>query len=258
MAQASVTSAFGALLKEWRGIRRMSQLDLSNAADVSARHISFLESGRSKPSQPMATHLAIALDLPRAERNRLLAAAGFAPVWRTHELDEAAMAAVHAALAWTLERHNPYPAAVLDRHWNVVEQNAASSALLAALGVEGEINFLDQMTGEGRMRQIIDNWSSVGGYLLARLRTESAAVGGDPVLDAAIDKLVQDPEIELGDVDYPPVVTADFRIGDACLSLFSTIAQFGTAEDLALAELRIELFFPADEPSREFLELLSQ
>lgn len=251
------SSPFGAVLKEWRGLRRMSQLDLSNAAEVSARHISFLESGRSKPSRPMAVHLAEALDLPRSERNRLLTAAGFSPMWRQQELDDAAMAPIQAALQWTLDRHNPYPAVVLDRHWRVVEMNAASKSMMAALGIEGEIDFLDQMTGDGAMRQIIDNWSSVGRYILVRLRTESAAVGGDPVLDAAIERLAADPELEVSLEELPPVVTADLRIGDACLSLFSTIAQFGTAEDLALAELRIELFFPADEPSREFLEAIA-
>jgi len=248
---------FGAVLKEWRGIRRLSQLELSNVADVSARHISFLESGRSKPSRPMALHLASALDIPRAERNRLLTAAGFAPVWREQQRDAQAMAPVHQAIQWTLERHNPYPAVVLDRHWRVVDQNQASRTLLAALGVTGEIDFLDQVTGDGELRKIIDNWSEVGHYMLTRLRTESAAVGGDPVLDHAIQRLAVDPALRIADGDLPPVVSVDFRVGDACVSLFSTIAQFGTAEDLALAELRIELFFPADEPSREFLEALA-
>lgn len=251
------TVTFGSVLKEWRGIRRLSQLELSNVADVSARHISFLESGRSKPSRPMALHLATALDIPRAERNRLITAAGFAPIWSERELDTEAMAPVHQALQWTLERHNPYPAVVLDRHWRVTDQNEACASLLAALGIEGEIDFLAEMTGNGSLRQIIDNWSTVGHYLLTRLRTESAAVGGDPILDEAIERLASDPELGFTDGELPPVVSVDFRLGDACVSLFSTIAQFGTAEDLALAELRIELFFPANDVSREFLHALS-
>lgn len=252
-----MSTTFGSVLKEWRGIRRMSQLDLSNVADVSARHISFLESGRSRPSRPMAMHLAEALDLPRADRNRLLTAAGFSPMWRTHDLAADVMAPVHDAIRWTLERHLPYPAMVLDRHWQVVDQNTASQALLAGLGITGEISFLDEMVGDGALWAMIDNQGEVGRYLLTRLRTESAAVGGDPVLDAAIEQLAANSDLTPVDEPLPPVVTADFRIGDVCLSLFSTIAQFGTAEDLALAELRIELFFPADEPTRDFLETLA-
>lgn len=248
---------FGAVLKEWRSIRRMSQLDLSSTADVSARHISFLESGRSKPSRSMAIHLAEALDLPRRERNRLLTAAGFAPIWQTRDLSDESMAPVHAAIRWTLDRHNPYPAVVLDRHWNMTDQNQAAATLFAAVGATMPMNFLDEMTGDGHLRQLIDNWGVVGRHMLTRLRTESAAYGGDTVLDDAIDRLSQDPTLSVVEDAMPPVIPIDFRIGETCLSLFSTIAQFGTAEDLALAELRVELFFPADEATRDFLESLA-
>ena len=252
------STTFGAVLKEWRGIRRMSQLDLSNLADVSARHISFLESGRSKPSRPMALHLAEALEIPLAERNRLLSAAGFTPQWHQRDMDTEAMTPVREALGWTLARHDPYPAVVLDRHWNIVDQNRSSQMMLGALGLEGAVSFLDEMRAGGSMREVIDNWSTVGRFMLSRLRTESAALGGDPVLDAAIAELAADEAIGELDAPLPPVVTVDFRIGDACVSLFSTIAQFGTAEDLALAELRIELFFPADEPTRALLEAIAE
>jgi transcriptional regulator with XRE-family HTH domain len=251
------SATFGTVLKEWRGIRRMSQLDLSNAAEVSARHISFLESGRSKPSRPMALHLAEALELPRGERNRLLTAAGFSPMWHKQELDSEAMAPIHDAIRWTLDRHNPYPAVVLDRHWKVIDRNEAASAMFAGLGLPDDLDFLDAMTTPGGIRDLVDNWSSVGRYMHSRLRTESAAVGGDAVLDAAVEKLAADPELEPTDEPFPPIVTLDLRLGDAVLSMFSTIAQFGTAEDLALAEFRIELFFPGDEPTRQFLEALS-
>lgn len=248
------TATFGAVLKEWRHHRRMSQLDLSNRADVSARHISFLESGRSKPSRTMAVHLAEALEIPRGERNRLLTAAGFAPMWQARDIDGDELKPVNDAISWTLERHDPLPAVVLDRHWKVVRQNRSSAAIFGALGIEGDIDFLDEMTSEdGRMRRLIDNWPAVGRFLLARLRTESSAVGGDPVLDAAIEQMAVDPELATADQPLPPMVNVDLRLGDTCLSLFSTIAQFGTAEDLTLAELRIELFFPADEPTRQFL-----
>ncbi|MEM7091839.1 MAG: helix-turn-helix transcriptional regulator [Actinomycetota bacterium] len=250
-------TTFGSVLKEWRGIRRMSQLDLSNAAEVSARHISFLESGRSRPSRPMAVHLADALEIPRGERNRLLSAAGFAPMWSEHDLDSDEMQPILRALEWTLDRHDPYPAMVIDRHWNVVRQNRTSQTMLGALGLVEPVNFLQEMTQPGGVRDLIDNWPTVGRFMLSRLRTESAALGGDDVLDQAIADLVDDPEIRTSDEPFPPIVNVDLRIGDTCLALFSTIAQFGTAEDLAIAELRIELFFPADEPTRSFFELLA-
>jgi len=234
----------------------MSQLDLSALAEVSARHISFLESGRSKPSRPMAVHLAEALDIPRTDRNRLLTAAGFAPMWQEHDLDTDAMAPVREALSWTLDRHDPYPAMVLDRHWNVEQANKSATLMLAALGLEPNMSFLREMTHPDGARSLIDNWPTVGRFMLSRLRTESAAVGGDEVLDAAIAVLVDDVEIRTDDEPFPAVANVDFRVGDACISLFSTIAQFGTAEDLALAELRIELFFPADDTTREFFEAL--
>ena len=236
----------------------MSQLDLSNTAEVSARHISFLESGRSKPSRPMALHLAEALELPRGERNRLLTAAGFSPMWQQQDLDSEAMAPIHDAIRWTLDRHNPYPAVVLDRHWRVVDLNTAASTIFASLGLPDNVDFLDAMTTPGGVRDLIDNWASVGRFLHSRLRTESAAVGGDAVLDATVAKLAADPEIGPSDEPFPPIVMLDLRLGDAVLSLFSTIAQFGTAEDLALAEFRIELFFPGDETTREFLEALTE
>lgn len=251
------TMTFGTVLKEWRGIRRMSQLDLSNAADVSARHISFLESGRSKPSRPMALHLAETLELPRGERNRMLSAAGFSPMWHQHDLDAEAMAPIQAALQWTLDRHNPYPAVVLDRHWKVVDLNQAASTMFAALGLPERVDFLAQMTQTGGVRDLIDNWSEVGRFMHSRLRTESAALGGDEILDAAIAHLAEDPELVPTDQAFQPIVTIDLRLGDALISMFSTIAQFGTAEDLALAEFRIELFFPADEPTRSLLETLA-
>lgn len=235
----------------------MSQLDLSVLADVSARHISFLESGRSKPSQPMAVHLAEALELPRSERNRLLAAAGFAPLWNEHDMHSEQMAPVRKALAWTLDRHNPYPAVVLDRHWYVVDRNRAAGTVFGLLGIEGEISFLDEMTQPDGLRRLIDNWGTVGRFVLSRLRMESAAVGGDAVLDEAVQRLTDDPEIDPTATEFPPVVNLDFRVGDVCISMFSTIAQFGTAEDMALAELRIELFFPADDITGEFLDAIA-
>lgn len=205
----------------------------------------------------MVVHLAETLDVPLADRNRLLTAAGFAPMWQSRDLATPEMAPVHDAMRWTLDRHNPYPAVVMDRHWSVLYENQAATMMFDLLGLERPVDFLTEMTQPDGVRQIIDNWAEVGRYLLGRLRTESVAIGGDEQLDAAIDLLRADPEVGPPVSAQPPFVTLDFRLDDLCLSLLSTIAQFGTAEDLTLSEARIELFFPADDATREFLESLA-
>lgn len=244
----TMTSTFGSVLKEWRSTRRMSQLDLGSIAEVSPRHISFLESGRSNPSRPMVLHLADVLEVPRPERNRLLGAAGFSPIYIAHEPTSEAMEPIRKAIAWTVERHDPYPAFVLDRHWNVIDANSSAEFVLAMLGVPANASMLELFVDPAGIRGQIENWPEVGYFLLTRLRTESSVVGGDPVLDAAIAQLVADPTIAPPDEGpLPPALAAVIRLGDSTVSLLSTIAHFGSAEDIALADHRIELFFPADE-----------
>jgi transcriptional regulator with XRE-family HTH domain len=252
-----MTSSFGNVLKEWRAVRRMSQLDLGSEADVSSRHISFLESGRSRPSRIMVLHLAETLAMPRGERNRLLTAAGFAPVYTAHDVSEPAMEPVHRAIARTLDRHDPYPGIVLDRHWQVVDANRGAVALFELMGVGPRPDMLGLFLNPDGLRTLVSNWPRVGYFMLSRLRTESVAVGGDEVLDAAIADLAADESIappETGPL--PPTITIDLVVGDLTLSMFSTIAQFGSAEDLALADQRIELFFPADDSTGGFLRSL--
>jgi transcriptional regulator with XRE-family HTH domain len=248
---ANMTSTFGLVLKEWRGVRRMSQLELGSSADVSPRHISFLESGRSNPSRPMVLHLTEVLEVPRQERNRFLGAAGFAPMYEKHDPESAAMEPIRQAISWTLQQHDPFPAIVLDRHWNVLDVNKAAAMMFAMLGVDAEINMIDVLIHSDNVREQIVNWSEVGYFLLTRLRTESAAVGGDDILDAAIALLLTDDEITPPTTSpLPPALPAIFKIDELQVSLLSTIAQFGSAEDIALVDQRIELFFPADEATR--------
>jgi len=254
MSTTAAIPAFGTVLKEWRGVRRMSQLELGSIADVSPRHISFLETGRSQPSRQMILHLANVLDVPRQERNRLLGAAGFAPQYESHAPDSAAMKPIADAIEWTLRQHDPFPAIVLDRHWNVVNTNSAGSMMFAMLELAEQTNLIHEFVHGHNLRERIVNWSKVGYFLLTRLRTESAAVGGDPVLDEAISALAKDPSITPPSAArLPPVLPAIFRIGDTEVSLLSTIAQFGSAEDIALADQRLELFFPADEATKQLL-----
>ncbi|MGF1477675.1 MAG: helix-turn-helix domain-containing protein [Geminicoccaceae bacterium] len=246
---------FGSALKDWRRQRRMSQLDLALAADVSARHIAFLETGRSQPSRAMVIRLSDTLDVPRAQRNFLLEAAGYAPAYRRRDLDADDMAQVRAAVAWMLERHDPFPALALDRHWSIVQANRSATALLAAVGLGPGDSLLAAMIGPEGLRTALVNWPEVARHLFVRLRTESAHLGGDVVLDEVANELAREGVVEAGDPSrsLPAVIPARYRIGERVLSLFSTLTQFGTAEDIALAELTIELMFPADLETKAFL-----
>lgn len=247
--------SFGALLKDWRGRRRISQLDLSLSADVSSRHIAFLETGRSKPSRDMVVQLSEALMVPRADRNALLNAAGFAALYRRRDLTDAEMAHVHDAVSWTLERHDPYPALAVDRHWSIVMANRCGASLLGGVGLDVGDSLLDAITDSPALRDAVENWSDLVRHMSVRLRTESAHLGGDAVLDAAADKLAAEAgtKPEAPDSALEAVVPTRYRVGNMVLSFFSTIAQFGSAEDIALADLKIELMFPADEVTKQVL-----
>lgn len=176
---------FGSALKEWRAKRRLSQLELGLTANVSARHIAFLETGRSRPSRSMVLQLGEALDVPRAERNRMLDSAGFRPAWTARAQDNADMEPVRRAIARIIERHDPYPAFVIDRHWTIVTANRSGTMVLAAFGIGAGGSMLEAMLEPGRAAAMIENWPEVAAHMIARLRTESAHFGGDPVLDKA-------------------------------------------------------------------------
>jgi transcriptional regulator with XRE-family HTH domain len=253
---AQLNGSYGNALREWRGKRKLSQLDLSLCANVSARHIAFLETGRSRPSRAMVMHLGEALEVPRGERNRMLDAAGFRPAWVSRPLSAAELDPVRRAIARVTDRHDPYPALVVDRHWNIVSANRSGALVLAAFGVADGDSILSAMLEPGRAETMIENWPEVAAHTLARLRTESAHLGGDAILDEAASQLARDPALLKAPVhaDMPAIVPTRYRLGGQIYSVFGTIAQFGTAEDIALADLRIELLFPADEATRALLE----
>ncbi len=250
-----MAEAFGTLLKEWRSRRRMSQLDLALASNVSARHISFLETGRAKPSQPMVLRLSESLEVPRSNRNALLNAAGFAQAYKARRFDEAEMSDVSAAMTWMLDRHDPFPAIALDRHWHIVRMNTCSKALLEPMGIGQGDSLLEAFLSGGPFAAALENRDEIAGHMVSRLRTESAHLGGDGVLDTAADRLAamvgEDPPVR--ESRMPAIIAARYRVGDVTLSMFSTIAQFGSTEDIVLAEMKIELMFPADEFTRQAL-----
>jgi transcriptional regulator with XRE-family HTH domain len=258
--EAAMTTQFGDLLRHWREARKLSQLDLGLSANVSARHISFLETGRARPSRAMVLNLGGVLDVPRGSRNALLHAAGFAPNYRARAMDEAEMGPITAALDWMLERHMPYPAMVLDRHWTIVRANPMAAMMLAQMGLSVDANLVEALLDETGLPALIENWQEVAHHLVQRLRAEATRLGGDPWLGEMAERLAG----RIGAAAPGPgagseaVIPTRYRLGDMTLSFFSTISQFSTAEDIALADWKIEHLFPADEATRDIIVALAQ
>ncbi len=254
-----MTNSFGVALKEWRRQRRMSQLDLGLSAEVSSRHISFLETGRARPSRAMVLKLCEELEVPRAARNHLLTAAGIAPAYSARPLSEENMRPVRSAVDWMLERHAPFPAFALDRHWTLMELNRPASLLFRGMRLGRGDSLIAALAENPHLRGALENLDELLVHVVARLRIESAHLGGDPLLDAAVASLRKDMgrQPAKAAVVLPAFVPTRYRVRDRTLSLFSTIAQFGSAEDIALAELKIELMFPADAASKDFLLALT-
>jgi transcriptional regulator with XRE-family HTH domain len=247
--------AFPAALKHWRQTRRLSQLDLAMAADVSARHVAFLETGRAKPSRDMLLHLAEVLAVPRAARNRLLHLAGFAPVYPALPLDDTALGPVRAAMDWTIARHAPYPGVIMDGLWRLVALNRPATMLFAAIGLAPGDSLLDAICAPHGVTDMIENWPEVGYHTMIRLRCESAAAGGIAALDRAADHLAHDPRIKgwQAPAELPAIVPTVYAASGMRLSLFSTYATFGSAEEVTLRDMKIELMFPADEATKDIL-----
>jgi transcriptional regulator with XRE-family HTH domain len=253
----------GPLLKEWRRRRHMSQLDLSLEADVSARHLSFIETGRAKPSAEMVVHLAEQLDVPLRDRNQLLLAAGFAPAYGQRSLDAPELEPVRAALQRVLDGHAPNPALVIDRHWGLVAANAAVGALIDGAAphlLEPPVNVLRLSLHPEGLAPRIANLAEWRAHLLDRLGRE-AVTSGDPALAALPEELAgypcdqpaQSPDLEAGAIAVPLRIRHD----DGVLSFISTVTTFGTALDVTVSELSIESFFPADARTAEALRSLA-
>jgi transcriptional regulator with XRE-family HTH domain len=250
----------GELLRDWRQRRRLSQLDLSNEAEVSARHLSFLETGRSRPSREMVLHLAEQLDIPLRERNELLLAAGYAPVYGRRTLDDPDMAAVRAALDLVLTAYEPYPAVVVDRGWNMVAGNRSIALLTDGVApefLEPPVNVLRLgLHPDGLARRVLNlpQWRT---HLLTRLARE-AHVTADPELAALHRELVTMPGGR--DAAPPDGIAVPLRLRHEAgpLTFLSTVTTFGTAVDLTAAELSVEAFLPADAHTADVLRSAAQ
>jgi transcriptional regulator with XRE-family HTH domain len=259
MTVLDTRAGVGDLLKAWRGKRRMSQFDLSLAADVSTRHLSYVETGRSKPSRAFLMHVAEHLDVPLRARNDLLVAAGYAPVYGETDLDDPAMAQVRHALELVLAQQEPYPALVVDRVWNLVLANNGATVLFEDLDPRflESPNVLRASLHPDGMASRIEDFDVFSGHILSRLRRQ-VALTGDEQLTALYDELAAFPNVETVEpfTDHPGVVLpVRIRSSRGVLSFFTTAATFGTAADVTLSELTVESFFPADEATRRALTL---
>ena len=253
---ASAARAIGPLLQYWRKTRSLSQLALAHEADVSPRHICFLETGRAKPSREMVMLLSNVLDVPLRERNAMLLAAGFAPMYAESQLDAPQLRAVQTALLAILRQQEPFPAVVMNRHWDLVQVNEAArrffGLLLGERATAGPANVVRLMFDPNGLRPCVSNWEVVAETLLQRVHRE--AVGGVP--DATTDELLADVLAYPGvpkhlrrlNLAAPsvPVIPICFCKGEHVFNYFSAVTTLGTPQDVTLQEMRIEAFFPAD------------
>ena len=241
----------GELLRGWRQHRRLSQLDLANEAEVSTRHLSCVETGRARPSRAFVLHVAEHLDVPLRARNELLVAAGYAPVYGQTDLDAPEMASVRQAIALVLRHAEPFPALVVDRHWDLVDANSGLGLMLGLVSPHllERPNVLRISLHPDGLAPHLEDLALYSAHVLTGLRRDAAALG-DPALLALHDELAGYPGVRTEmPVDQPPGVVLPVRLRTpyGLLSFFTTLSRFGTAADVTLAELCVESFFPADE-----------
>lgn len=259
----------GHLIRDWRQLRRLSQLDLALEAEISQKHLSFIESGRSAPSRDMVLHLAEYLAVPLRERNALLLAAGYAPVYLERSLEDPSLQAAKSAIDLVLKGHEPYPAVAVDRHWTLLAANAAVTPLLGLVAdaelLRPPVNVLRLSLHPGGLAPFIVNLAEWRGHLIARLRQQIRATA-DPILADLLVELLAYPaplqSARKGHASDPEaeaaiVVPMQLKVGDQVLSLISTTTVFGTPVDITLSELALETFFPADPETAEALRAMA-
>ncbi len=264
-----MTVTFGDRLRDWRTSRHFSQLALAASAGVSQRHISFLETGRAKPSREMVIHLAATLDVPLRQRNDLLDSAGFAPAYRERGPDDEQLTQVQGVLQRLLDAHHPYPAYIVDRLWNLVAANAIATQLIAIALPPGadpsqvQGNVMRLMFHPAGVRDSVANWEAVAGVLLRRLARDVAERPGDTELAALLEEArgyidsaavdVAEAAPQANELLVPIVLMTP--LGN--LDVFTTIATIGAAHDVTLEELRIETLLPATADAEAILRKLA-
>jgi transcriptional regulator with XRE-family HTH domain len=260
MSVVEANAGIGKLLRYWRNVRGRSQLELAADARTTPRYVSFVETGRAQASRRMVIRLASALDVPLRERNALLLAAGYAPLYSAGTLDTPELDRVQGALTSMLAQHEPFPAVVMDRGWNILRANAGAARLFGGLVAPAALpepaNVLQLMIEPGPVRDAVSNWNVVVPSLLERARRE--AVGGalDAQTQALVDRLRSAADVAALLDDLPPasvaapVIDVCFEFAGVTLSFFSVVSTVGTPIDVTAQEVRLEAFFPSDEYTR--------
>jgi transcriptional regulator with XRE-family HTH domain len=260
-ARRAAPQPFGDYLRHWRQHRRLSQLDLAHEAEISTRHLSFVETGRSVPSREMVLRLAERLDVPLRERNALLVAAGYAPMYRERRLDDPAFAPAKQAVELILKSHEPYPAFAVDRHWNLVAANGMVPVMLAGADpslLQGQVNVLRLSLHPQGVAPRIANLAQWRNHIFERLRQQIQATG-DNVLAELLDELRAYPvpdgaaDLHMEGEHLGVVMPFKYRTEHGVLNFISTTTIFGTPVDVTLQELAMETFFPADAATAQAL-----
>jgi len=254
--------SFGALLREWRSLRRVSQLALATEAQISGRHLSFLETSRAQPSREMVQRLAHVLDVPLSGQNVLLVAAGYAPIYGERELSAPELEHVRRGLEFILRQQEPYPAIVMDGRWDIVMRNEASQRIFGLFrppteeGREQALNGMRTVFHPQGIRQFLLNWEELAGPLIQMLHRDAAS-GINPTAASLRDELLAYPGVPapwtLADpyAPVPPVLTMRLKKDDISCAFFSTLTVLATPRDIMLQQLRIECFYPADAVTEE-------
>jgi transcriptional regulator with XRE-family HTH domain len=257
-----MSDLFPALLKYWRGRRGLSQLDLALGADVSSRHVSFLETGRAKPSREMVLRLGSALEVPLRDQNALLHAAGFAEIFEEPPLESGMSRAIQGALDHMLESHEPFPMVVMNRHYDVERMNRSAAMLLGAMvlepsGLTPPVNAFRILFDPRLIRPFIVDWESVAHALLARLHREALHRAHDRGLSDLLRALMEYPDVpeswrqpDLAQADEP-VFTVRLERDELKLAFLTTLTMFSAPRNITLDELRIESYFPLDDETRQ-------
>jgi transcriptional regulator with XRE-family HTH domain len=259
-------SVFGRLLRDWRGRRGFSQLDLALAARTTQRHLSFIESGRATPSRAMILRLAATMSLSLRQQNALMLAAGYAPAWRERDLSAPDLAVVSSALDYMLAQHEPYPAFVVDRCWNLLRANRGAMNMTEFLlgpasagNTSGPANLAVALVSHDGLRRFIVNWQEVALYFVRGVQADAHADGTPETADL-LARLLAFPDVPalsetmpLEEEGQSPVLPIHFLHDGKSLRLFTTIATLGTPRDVTLQEVRIEFFFPMDDVTAQAL-----
>jgi transcriptional regulator with XRE-family HTH domain len=251
---------FGEHLRWWRRRRGLSQLELAGVAGTSQRHLSFLESGRAAPSPQMVLSLAAALNVSLRQQNAFLESAGYAAIWREGALGQPELSQVDGALDHILAQQEPFPAFVVDRHWNLKRANRGAAHLVAfILGAvpEGPVNLADALLSPSVMRPFVVNWKEVALHFIRGIQADAIADGSAEASALLARLLCYEGLPELshsGAVEEAPrpLLPIHLRKSDISLRLFTTVATLGTPQDITVQEIRIESFFPMDEPTASF------